>query len=60
MLNPEVGVALKSGLGLTYQQYEGLRYCLSHDFNESRQCHERRCLPGTGKKCADNTPRFNF
>ena len=48
ILSPEIGVALKSGLGLTYQQYEGIRYCLSHEFNDSRHCHERKCLPGTG------------
>ena len=39
---------MKAGLGLTYQQYEGMRYLLSHDFNDAQRSHIRRKLAGTG------------
>ena len=42
------GVAIKSGLKLTYQQYEGVRYILSHHFDEEKGCHVRNLLPRTG------------
>ena len=50
-LDVEVAAALKCGLGLTYQQYENLRYCLSHEFCEEKQQHIRKRLAGTGLKC---------
>ena len=48
-LNVNAGAAMKSGLRLTYQQYEGVRYILSHHFDDAKQCHLRNVLPGTGK-----------
>ena len=39
---------MKAGLGLTYQQYEGVRYLLSHDFNDAQRSHIRRKLAETG------------
>ena len=34
-----VGVAMKSGPRLTYQQYEGMRYILSHHFDDAKRCY---------------------
>ena len=48
-LDIELGVALKAGLNLTCAQYEGLRYCLSHEFVDSLNTHQRRKLSGTGE-----------
>ena len=39
---------MKAGLGLTYQQYERVRYLLSHDFNDAQRSHIRRKLAETG------------
>ena len=47
-LDVELGVAIKSGLNLTCAQYEGLRYCLSHEYVESLNAHQRVVLEGTG------------
>ena len=47
-LDIELGVALKAGLHLTCAQYEGLRYCLSHEYIEALNVHQRRVLDGTG------------
>ena len=47
LMTPELGASLKAGLKLTYEQYEGLRFCLSHKFNAEKGVHERRTLGST-------------
>ena len=43
----EFGVALKCGMKLTYEQYEGVRFALSHEFDEITKKQKRR-LTSTG------------
>ena len=43
----ETAVAIKHGLKLTYDQYEGLRQLLSYDLNEAER-RQVKTVPNTG------------
>ena len=43
-LSTEVGVALKCGLRLSYEQYEGIRFMLSHEIDPATNTHIRVAL----------------
>ena len=45
----DFGVMIKCGLKLTFDQYDGLRYALSHCYDEGRQRHVQRTFPGTSE-----------
>ena len=41
----EFGVALKCGMKLTYEQYEGVRFAMSHEFDDFTPKQKRRTTP---------------
>ena len=44
----DFAAALKFGLRLTYDQYDGVRYALSHQFDSTRNRHVQRSIAHTG------------
>ena len=46
----EFGVAIKSGMRLTYDQYDGIRHLLSFEYNEAARKYQPRVIdPRSGK-----------
>ena len=50
MSSIDVGAAIKCAFKLTYDQYDGIRNILSHEFDEAAKRHRPKHEPKSGMK----------